>query len=180
MGNNTPVLNSCFEKNYLTTSNAYEDLKIPKSGPIKAKKQFSITTSETISINPQAIGTNRTSITEFAVNRNDSLFEGTQKSPEATSMVFSAPCSPGRYEKKEIIKRSYKTQGTNLVKQVRSRSLVSVKEEPGKNESPVKMDNFRNKGLLSGNNKNLCMRRKLCNNFEPFLIEDLRKRLYYK
>lgn len=180
MGNNPPILNSCFEKNYLPTCNAVEDLKIPKSGPIKAKKHFSITTSETISINPQVIGTNRTSITEFAVNKSDSLFESTQKSPETTSMAFSVPCSPGRYEKKEIIRRSYKTEGTNLVKQVRSRSLVNVKEVPAVNESPVKRENSRNKGLLAGNIKNLCIGRKLSNNFEPFILEDLRKRLYFK
>lgn len=181
MGNNTPILQSCFEKNYLPTQTLAENPKLPRKGPIKPRKNFSITTFETISVNPQVLCTNRTSITEFVVNKSDSIFEGALRTPETTSMIYSVPCSPGRYEKKEMIKRNYKTEGTNLVKQVRSRSLVNIKNVSASAESPLKAEYFRNKGLMAGNGSNLCRSRKLSNNFEPFLTDDeLRKRLTFK
>lgn len=129
MGNKDSFLMPCCDYNLPSNRGCIEDFGLNSTGPIKAfRKKCSVATSETISINPIMLGSNRSSVTEFVVNKGEVLTENFIKSPDR-EQVYSVPCSPGRYRPMGLYGRNGKGEGKNIVKEVRSRSLVSSPQQ---------------------------------------------------
>ena len=129
MGNRDSLLMPCCDYSLPSSRGGIEDVGLSSTGPIKAfRKKCSISTSETISINPVVLGSNRSSVTEFVVNRCDSLTETFAKTPDR-DQFYSVPCSPGRNTSIDIYRRRGCDPGKNIVKEVRSKSVVSSPQQ---------------------------------------------------
>jgi hypothetical protein len=129
MGNKDSFLMPCCDYSLPSSRGGIEDFGLSSTGPIKAfRKKCSIATSETISINPIVLGSNRSSVTEFLVNRCDSLTETFAKTPDK-DQFYSVPCSPGRHTSIDIYRRRGCDPGKNIVKEVRSKSVVSSPQQ---------------------------------------------------
>jgi hypothetical protein len=121
---------------------------------------------------PLPLASNRSSVTEFVVNRSESLTDNFSKTPEKGPQDFySVPCSPGRYKPSYCFFRGQK--GKNIVKEIRSKSLVSSPEASVNakgNYEDCKSFRFCEKNMIKGNSA-----RKMIN-FEPFYIEKNKKK----
>ncbi|OMJ76220.1 hypothetical protein SteCoe_24439 [Stentor coeruleus] len=131
MGNKDSIFFPCYDQDLPSGRNGIENYGFPSAGPVKAmRKKCSIATSETISIVPIQNCSNRSSVTEFIVNRSESTGEGMLKTPEHTKYnLYSVPSSPGRsqvFESTDYFSRNSRKEGVNLVEKVRSRSLANT------------------------------------------------------
>lgn len=145
MGNKS--LFPCYSQDLPSNRNILEEIGFASHGPVKAtRKKFSIATSETISIQPLHVSTDRSSVTEFVVNKSESSTDCIGKSIDRSNSVFvSTPYSPARYQRNEAYSRNVRNQtGVNLVKQVRSKSLMASPQIK-KNYNQV----YDNKRLIS-------------------------------
>lgn len=130
MGSNNSVFSPCYDQEQLSGRNGIEEFGFSSTGPIKVvRKKWSTTTSETISIQPVHLASNRSSVTEFIVNRCEST-EFAMKTPERSKYhQWSALSSPGRtnlLEPSDVFLRNSRRDGVNLVSKVRAKSLVNT------------------------------------------------------
>ncbi|OMJ95608.1 hypothetical protein SteCoe_1036 [Stentor coeruleus] len=131
MGNKGSLFLPCCDQGLPSSRNGIEDYGFSNSGPVKAtRKKCSIATSETISIAPIHNYSNRSSVTEFIVNKSESTAEAMFKTPERTrSHMYSVLSSPGRsrnFDSSDVFSSNSRNQCVNLVEQVRSRSLANT------------------------------------------------------
>src|SRR5574343_176615 len=127
MGSKNSLLMPCCDYNLPSSRVCLEDFGLSSTGPIKPqRKKCSVATSETISIIPPPLASNRSLVTEFVVNRSESLSDTYGKTPERINQDFySVPCSPGRYKSNYCVTNSRNSKCKNIVNEIRSRSLVS-------------------------------------------------------
>jgi len=172
----------CLSQDCPSSRSRFEEFGLGGSGPVRVnRKKWSIATADTISIQPQVVLSNRSSVTEFVVERSESTLDGRIRTHGVLdSMNFSVPCSPGRYQRNEAYSKNVKNKGVNLVKNVRSKSVisspVSLKTQV---MSPVLKENLvvRGKKQLAGTSKTSC--RKKVTRFEAVLTPACNRKLYY-
>ncbi|OMJ79686.1 hypothetical protein SteCoe_20253 [Stentor coeruleus] len=131
MGNKNLFFPTCYDQDLPSSRNNIEDYGFPSSGPVKViRKKCSISTSEIISIMPIQNYNNRSSITEFIINKSESTSEGMIKTPECTKSnlcsLLSSPEKSRIFESTDTFLRNSRKQGVNLVEKIRSRSLANT------------------------------------------------------
>ncbi|OMJ71585.1 hypothetical protein SteCoe_30179 [Stentor coeruleus] len=131
MGNKGSLFLPCYDQDLPSSRNGIEDYGFPSNRPIKAiRKKCSIATSETISIAPIQNYSNRSSVTEFIVNKSESTSENMFKTPEKTkNNMYSVLSNPGRsrnFDSSDAFSSNSRNQCVNLVEKVRSRSLANT------------------------------------------------------
>jgi hypothetical protein len=181
MGNNNSAFWPCYSQDCPSSRNRFEEFRFSSTGPVKVnRKKWSIATADTISIQPQIIGSNRSSVTEFVVERSESTLDGRIRINGGTdSMNLSVPCSPGRYQRNEAYSKNCKNKGINLVNHIRSKSVMS---SPISSKiqviSPILKENLmsRNKTQSKSNKKSV---EKKVTRFEAILTPACNRKLYY-
>lgn len=131
MGNKGSIFLPCYDQDLPSSRNGIEDYGFSSCGPVKViRKKCSIATSETISIAPIQNYSNRSSVTEFIVNKSESTAEALFKTPERTkNNMYSVLSSPGRsrnFDSSDVFSSNPRKQCVNLVEKVRSRSLANT------------------------------------------------------
>jgi hypothetical protein len=131
MGNKGSLFLPCYDQDLPSSRNGIEDYGFSSCGPIKViRKKCSIATSETISIAPIQNYSNRSSVTEFIVNKSESTAEAVFKTPERTkNNIYSVLSSPGRsrnFDSSGVFSSNPRKECVNLVEKVRSRSLANT------------------------------------------------------
>lgn len=131
MGNKGSIFLPCYDQDLPSGRNGIEDYGFSSCGPVKViRKKCSIATSETISIAPIQNYSNRSSVTEFIVNKSESTAEALFKTPERTkNNMYSVLSSPGRsrnFDSSDVFSSNPRKQCVNLVEKVRSRSLANT------------------------------------------------------
>ena len=146
----------CCDYNLPSSRTYLEDFEFSSTGPIKPqRKKWSVTTSETISIIPPPLATNRSSVTKLIVNRNESFADACGKTSKVLNQDFSSiPSSPGRYKSIYCAKNSRNFQTKNIVSEIRSRSLVS---SPQTNASPKLSQDLSSFQII----ENTCLKRSI-------------------
>ena len=120
MGNANSIFSPCYNQDLSSSRNRIEECGFSFTGPIKViQKKCSIATAETISIAPIHLISNRSSVTEFIVNRSERTTETALKSPTKIShQVHSTISSPGRmktFDPTEVFSRNSRKEGVNIV-----------------------------------------------------------------
>ena len=144
MGSKNSLLMPCCDYDLPSSRVCLKDFGLSSTGPIKPqRKKCSVATSETISIIPLPLASNRSSVTEFVVNRSESLTDTYGKTPERLNQDFySVPCSPGRYKSSYCFANSRNSKGKNIVSEIRSRSVVSSPQTKPSTNFPEDLSNF--------------------------------------
>ena len=150
MGNNSSLFSKCYSQDLPSSRNCIEDYGLSATGPIKVvRKKCSFATTETISIQPMHLISNRSSVTEFVVNKNETTESARKSQEKHKSQIWSAISSPGRImslEATEVFARNSRKEGVNLVTKVRSRSLASTPKHSigyNKNENTILQNKLR-------------------------------------
>ena len=130
MGNNSGIFSPCCNQGFPSNRNCIEDYGFSNTGPIKVvRNKFSIATAESISIQPVHLSSNRSSVTEFVVNKSETTESAGKSHEKSKSQIWSIISSPGRvisFEATEVFARNSRKEGVNLVTKIRSRSLVNT------------------------------------------------------
>ena len=127
MGNSKSIFLPCYDQDLL--SSRHPTLNFTIKEPIRAnRKTCSVRASDSIFVAPAQLSSDRSSVTEFVVNKSESTTEAPFKTPERTkNFLFSPISSPGRslkYETSDVFARNSRKLGVNLVPKVRSKSLT--------------------------------------------------------
>jgi hypothetical protein len=191
MGNKNSVFYPCLNQEIHSSRNGIEEFGFSSGGPIKiVRKKCSIATSETISINPVPLQSNRSSVTEFIVNGSESI-ESIAKSPNMIKKnVKSAISSPSRsrcLEPYDLFLRNSRKDGVNLVPKVRARSLVTSPKRslnsiatPGKSIERVWDQRLHGSSLNNSLNEHLNKIKQLNTScFEHVNLKKAIKKRYY-